>query len=125
VRIVVDDLGAGYSNLKRIVDIEPAVVKLDRELIAGLNESPRQQQLVKRLVSLCGELSAEVVAEGVETRDELSALLDTGVGFAQGFLFARPAFPLPGVSWPTQPPKPTGPALKARALSATTKSRPP
>jgi EAL domain-containing protein (putative c-di-GMP-specific phosphodiesterase class I) len=108
VRVVVDDLGAGYSNLKRIVDIEPAVVKLDRELIAGLHESQRQQQLVRRLVSLCGELSAQVVAEGVESRDELSALVDTGVGFVQGFLFARPAFPLPTICWPTQPPSAPG-----------------
>lgn len=100
VQLVVDDLGAGYSNLKRIVDLSPKVVKLDRELIAGLHTSVRQQQLVRRLVKLCDELSADVVAEGVETQDEYSALLDTGARFAQGYWFARPGFPLPDVRWP-------------------------
>jgi len=100
VHLVVDDLGAGYSNLKRIIDLEPRVVKLDRELIAGLHLSSRQQQLVRRLVGLCDDLRAVVIAEGVETADEHKALIDTGMRYAQGFLFARPAFPLPEVAWP-------------------------
>ncbi len=99
---MVDDLGAGYSNLKRIVDLEPSVVKLDRELIAGLHLSVRQQQLVRRLVGLCHDLKAMVIAEGVETADEHRALIDTGAKFAQGFLFARPAFPLPMITWPPE-----------------------
>jgi len=100
VQLVVDDLGAGFSNLKRIVDLTPQVVKLDRELIANIDASARQQRLVRRLVKLCDDLEAEVVAEGVETPAEYSALLDTGVRFAQGFWFARPAFPPPEVPWP-------------------------
>ena len=100
VHLVVDDLGAGYSNLKRIVDLEPKVVKLDRELIAGLHLSARQQQLVRRLVGLCHDLKSIVIAEGVETADEHRALVDTGIRYAQGFLYARPAFPLPSIAWP-------------------------
>lgn len=100
IHLVVDDLGAGFSNLKRIADLEPRVVKLDRELIAGVDRSKRQQQLIKSVVKLCVELSAKVVAEGVETPDELSALLDTGTHFAQGFLFARPSYPMPPITWP-------------------------
>lgn len=104
IHLVVDDLGAGYSNLKRIADLEPRIVKLDRDLIAGLDRSVRQQQLIKSVVRLCVELSAKVVAEGVETADELSALRDTGTHFAQGFLFARPEFPMPAVTWPPAAP---------------------
>jgi EAL domain-containing protein (putative c-di-GMP-specific phosphodiesterase class I) len=100
VHLVVDDLGAGYSNLKRIADLEPRVVKLDRELIAGIEQSIRQQQLVRSVVRLCGDLDALVVAEGIETKDELSALADTGAQLGQGFLFARPAFPMPPISFP-------------------------
>ena len=100
IHLVVDDLGAGFSNLKRIADLEPRVVKLDRDLVAGIDKSPRQQQMIASVVRLCVELSAKVVAEGVETRDELSAIIDTGAHFAQGFLFARPAFPMPAVTWP-------------------------
>jgi len=100
VKLVVDDLGAGYSNLKSIADLEPDIVKLDRGLILGIDRSSRQQQLVRSVVRLCRELNAKVVAEGVETVSELSALRDTGADFAQGFLFARPSYPIPIPSWP-------------------------
>jgi EAL domain-containing protein (putative c-di-GMP-specific phosphodiesterase class I) len=100
VHLVVDDLGAGYSNLKRIIDLEPRVVKLDRELIVGIDKSRRQQCLVASVVRLCGELDATVVAEGIETQGEFDALRDTGVHYGQGFLFARPQFPMPLITWP-------------------------
>jgi len=105
VHLVVDDLGAGYSNLKTIADLEPRVVKLDRDLVAGLDQRPRQRQLVHGVVRLCRDLGALVVAEGIETPDEYSALRDTGAHFGQGYLFARPAFPMPAITWP--PPAPT------------------
>jgi EAL domain-containing protein (putative c-di-GMP-specific phosphodiesterase class I) len=98
VKLVVDDLGAGYSNLLRIADLEPAVVKLDRALVAGLHTSRRQQILVKSVVRLCNELGARVVAEGIETSDEMSAVIDSGAHYAQGYYLARPAFPLPDVT---------------------------
>lgn len=94
-RLVIDDLGAGYSNLRYIIELEPAVVKLDRELILGIDTHPRVQQLVGGLVRLCEELGAEVVAEGIETADELAAIRDQGVQLVQGFYLARPDFPLP------------------------------
>jgi EAL domain-containing protein (putative c-di-GMP-specific phosphodiesterase class I) len=94
-RLVVDDLGAGYSNLKYIADLEPAVVKLDRELVANIHRHPRVQRLVSWLVRLCADLGAEVVAEGVETTDEFACVRDQGVQLVQGYLLARPGFPLP------------------------------
>jgi len=98
--LVVDDLGAGHSNLKRIVDLEPHVVKLDLALIRNVEKSRRQQILVRQVVSLCEELGAKVVAEGIETEDELRALLDTGAHYGQGYLFAKPAYPIPTARWP-------------------------
>lgn len=98
VHLVVDDLGAGFSNLRHIVDLEPKVVKLDRGLVANVDGNARQRLLVEGLVRLCADLGAEVVAEGVETAAEYQVLRDTGVQYAQGYLFARPAFPLPEVS---------------------------
>lgn len=98
--LVVDDLGAGHSNLKRIVDLEPHVVKLDLALIRGIEKSRRQQILVRQVVSLCKELGAKVVAEGIETEDELRAVLDTGAHYGQGYLFAKPAYPMPSAKWP-------------------------
>lgn len=98
--LVVDDLGAGHSNLKRIIDLEPHVVKLDLALVRGIEKSKRQQTLVTHVVSLCHELGARVVAEGIETQDELKAVIDTGADYGQGYLFARPAFPIPKPLWP-------------------------
>ena len=97
VLLVVDDLGAGYSNLGRILELEPRVVKLDRSLIMGVTQGTRQQKLVAGVVRLCVEMGADVVAEGIETMEELEALSRLGIHYGQGYLFARPGFPLPTV----------------------------
>lgn len=98
--LVIDDLGAGYSNLKLIADLEPKVVKLDRALVQDLHRKPRQQKLVSIVVHLCNELGAVVVAEGIETVDEFHAVCDSGAEYGQGYLFARPSFPMPPIVWP-------------------------
>lgn len=97
--LVVDDLGAAYSNLKRVVELEPSVVKLDRALVTGIDTNARQRTLVQFLVTMLKELGARVVAEGIETADELTAIIDTGADFGQGYLLARPASPLPTPVW--------------------------
>lgn len=109
-RLVVDDFGAGYSNLKRVLDLEPAVVKLDRALITGIDRNRRQFVLVQQLVATCNALDAKVVAEGIETEDELKAVCDAGVHYGQGYFLARPSFPEPTSSWraPPQSKKPAG-----------------
>ncbi len=98
--LVIDDLGAGYSNLKLIADLEPKIVKLDRALVQDLHRKPRQQKLVSIVVHLCNELGAAVVAEGIETLDEFHAVQDSGADYGQGYLFARPSFPMPSIAWP-------------------------
>lgn len=102
VYLVVDDLGAGYSNLKYIADLHPRVVKIDRDLVAGLRKDSRMFRLVKAIVVLCRELDALVVAEGIETESELEAVQEAGAQFGQGYLLARPASPPPAVTWPMQ-----------------------
>ncbi len=97
--IVVDDLGAGYSNLRRIIDLEPGVVKLDRELVRDLDKRPRQRILVRRIVELVHDLDAKVIAEGVETPDELRACRDCGIRLIQGYLLAKPSRAF-GFEWP-------------------------
>lgn len=100
IYLVVDDLGAGYSNLRYIADLHPRIVKLDRDLIAGLVKDTRMFRLVSAIVVLCRELDAMVVAEGIETADELEAVQDAGARYGQGYLLARPAFPPPPAVWP-------------------------
>jgi len=104
VYLVVDDLGAGYSNLKYIADLQPRVVKLDRGLIAGLSIDSRMFRLVSAIVVLCRELDAVVVAEGIETVEELAAVRHAGATYAQGYLLARPDFPPPPMTWTEPPP---------------------
>jgi EAL domain-containing protein (putative c-di-GMP-specific phosphodiesterase class I) len=103
ISLAVDDLGAGYSNLKYIADLAPEVVKLDRQLIANLRAESRLQKLVTSLVKLCDSLDAKVVAEGIETAEEMSAVVDTGAHYGQGYLFARPSYPAPAVDWKAAP----------------------
>jgi EAL domain-containing protein (putative c-di-GMP-specific phosphodiesterase class I) len=55
------------------------------------------------VVRLCEELGAEVVAEGIETRDELHAVCDAGAHYGQGYLLGRPSFPMPPITWPPPP----------------------
>lgn len=98
--LAIDDLGAGYSNLKYIADLEPHVVKLDRELVAGIRRATRQERLLQSIVRLAQEMGAKVVAEGIETSQELEAVQRAGADYGQGYLFARPAFPPPDVVWP-------------------------
>ena len=99
IYLVVDDLGAGYSNLKYIADLHPRIVKLDRDLIAGLTRDSRLFRLVSAIVVLCRALDAHVVAEGIETIAELEAVVAAGARYGQGYLLARPAFPPPAVEW--------------------------
>jgi EAL domain-containing protein (putative c-di-GMP-specific phosphodiesterase class I) len=94
-RLAVDDLGAGYSNLRYIADLEPDVVKLDRSVTADLDKDRRRRVLVAGLVKMSADLGAKVVAEGLETLDQVKAVRDTGAHFGQGYVLARPSFPPP------------------------------
>jgi EAL domain-containing protein (putative c-di-GMP-specific phosphodiesterase class I) len=100
VHLAVDDLGAGYSNLKYISDLEPDIVKIDRDLIAGMREGTRQFRLVRAIAQLCRDMGAKVVCEGIETAAELDAVIAAGADYGQGYLLARPAAPLPSITWP-------------------------
>ncbi len=100
ISLAIDDLGAGYSNLKYISDLEPEIVKLDRDLIAGVQAETRQHRLLRSIIGLCQEMEAKVIAEGIETEAELQAVIDLGVEFAQGYVFGLPTSPPPDLIWP-------------------------
>ena len=114
VHLVVDDYGAGHSNLARILDLNPKIVKLDGALIRGIDKDPRRQIMVRHMVALCIDLGAKVVAECIETAEELKAVADQGVHLAQGFVLARPAFPPPGFAFPLAKQAPTPGVPRAR-----------
>ena len=90
-RIAVDDLGAGYAALGALASLEPEIVKLDMSLVRDIHEHPTKRRVVAAIAMLCKELGGRVVAEGVETRDELNVIVDAGIDLIQGYLLAKPA----------------------------------
>jgi diguanylate cyclase (GGDEF)-like protein len=97
-KLAVDDMGAGYSGLRQITTVHPSYLKLDRSLITGIDDDSDRQALVGALVSYATHVGSLLVAEGIETPSELSALIDLGVPLVQGFYLARPAAPWPRVA---------------------------
>lgn len=91
-RIALDDFGAGFSGLNVLNDLRPDLVKLDMALIRDIDKDRRKRIITMGMVAVCLDLEIEVVAEGVETVEELAVLRDAGVRLYQGYLFAKPAF---------------------------------
>jgi len=98
-RVAVDDLGAGYAGLTSLATLQPEIVKIDMSLIRGVDKEPIKRHLVKSITATCREMDVLVVAEGVETVDERDTLVEIGCDLLQGFRFARPGKPFPGVTW--------------------------
>ena len=90
VQVAVDDAGAGYASLRHITELRPQFVKLDRELIRGIDGDLIRQALITGMVHFSDGVGSLLIAEGVETEDERATLLALGVKAAQGYLFARP-----------------------------------
>jgi EAL domain-containing protein (putative c-di-GMP-specific phosphodiesterase class I) len=88
----IDDFGAGHAGLGLLARFQPDTVKLDMELVRGLDESLAKRIIVGGIVGMCSKMEIRLVAEGVETQGELDALRALGVRYAQGYLFARPGF---------------------------------
>lgn len=96
-----DDFGAGHAGLGLLAKFQPDTVKLDMELVRGIDASMPRRVIVGAIVGMCRELDIRLIAEGVETLAEYAALRTLGVRYAQGYLFARPGFEqLPTVQHP-------------------------
>lgn len=97
ISIAIDDVGAGYSSLEAIMEIEPTYVKIDASIIRGIHQSKVKQDMLKALDMLTKSVNAKTVAEGVETKEDLLTLKEFNIDYAQGYYFARPgpAFPHP------------------------------
>lgn len=89
VRVAVDDAGAGYASLRHVVRLEPDVLKLDISLVRGIDTAPNQLALATALTTFAHEIGSTVVAEGVETAEELATLSEVGVGLVQGWYLGR------------------------------------
>lgn len=91
--IALDDLGVGFSNFDRIAQVKPDIIKIDRSLVKEIGKSYYKQEIFKCLVTMANNIGAIVVAEGVETEDELNSALEYGAHLIQGYFFSKPQFP--------------------------------
>ena len=88
--ISIDDIGAGYSNLDRIVALKPDIIKIDRELIRHVDKHYYKQQIVEMIIRMAEKTGALVVAEGIEELEEALTVLRYGAQLLQGFYISRP-----------------------------------
>lgn len=95
ISVAIDDTGTGYSTLESIIEIRPQYLKFDISMIKNIDKSIIKRELLKALISVSNHIKAKVIAEGIETYEELNALIKLGVHIGQGFIFSRPgpAFP--------------------------------
>lgn len=87
----IDDFGAGHSGLNLLANLQPDLIKLDMNLIRGIDTSHARQAIVAGVVGIARALDIAVIAEGVETEEELMTLRAGGINLFQGYLFAKPA----------------------------------
>ena len=95
MRLAVDDAGSGYASLQHILRLQPDIIKLDIDLIRGIDNDPARQSLAAALVLFGNKIDAAITAEGIETIEELRALQRLQVPFGQGYYLGRPE-QLPG-----------------------------
>ena len=91
ISIAIDDVGFGRSSLESLILLEPDVVKIDKKWVNGIAQKKDLERSLKRLLKIADVLGAQVVAEGIETEEDLDALVELGVRYGQGYYLGRPA----------------------------------
>lgn len=94
-RIAIDDFGAGYSQLDRVLALRPDILKLDMRLFQAAARGGPSGDVVKALAQMAEKTGCWIIAEGVETEEEMDFALECGARYVQGYLFARPALEFP------------------------------
>jgi EAL domain-containing protein (putative c-di-GMP-specific phosphodiesterase class I) len=89
--IALDDVGSGFASLQALVHLRPGIVKLDQEIVRGLSVDPFRRALVEGISCFCRKSRRALIAEGIETHEDLQVLSELGVAFGQGFLLGKPA----------------------------------
>lgn len=91
-KTAIDDFGAGYSGLNMLADMQTDIVKLDMALVRNIDTDKIRQTIIRGILQVCDDLNIRVIAEGVESREELKTLQSMGIELFQGYYFARPSF---------------------------------
>jgi len=97
-KTAIDDFGAGYSGLNLLAEFQPDLIKLDLALVRNIHQDKVKQAILHGIMIVCQEVGIDIIAEGIETKEELDFLVQSGIRYVQGFYFAKPEFeklPLP------------------------------
>ncbi|WP_245835222.1 GGDEF domain-containing protein [Thalassospira mesophila] len=94
-KVAIDDYGSGFAQMRALYECEPDIIKIDRFFIDGMDKDRRKELFVTQITGFSHLIGAQVVAEGVETLDELMCCRRIGCDFVQGFFVARPSVDLP------------------------------
>jgi EAL domain-containing protein (putative c-di-GMP-specific phosphodiesterase class I) len=93
VKLSIDDFGTGYSSLAYLSTLPFDCLKIDRSFVIGMHKSPQNVEIVRAVLLLGRSLNKLVIAEGIETHDQLRRLKQLGVPVGQGYWLARPLPP--------------------------------
>ena len=96
-KLAIDDFGSGYNNEATLLEITPNFVKIDMEIIRGIHEDVNRQQITKNLIDYAKGRNIKIIAEGVETREELEKIIELGADYIQGYYFSKPEFTPPKI----------------------------
>jgi EAL domain-containing protein (putative c-di-GMP-specific phosphodiesterase class I) len=96
----IDDMGAGYTGVDYITSLRPNFVKLDREFVLAAESSQEGRDQMQAVITAAHTHGAKVIAEGIETQEQMDLCVRSNVDFLQGFYFAKPACPPMAVTWP-------------------------
>lgn len=88
--LALDDYGTGYSNESNLLKSQPNYIKIDRSLLTGINSNAQKQHLVSNMISFASKHDIRIIAEGIETAEELETVINLGADLIQGFFTCRP-----------------------------------
>lgn len=101
-----DDFGAGYAGLGLLARLQPDLIKIDRELLCDIHLSAAKKSIIAGLVGIAQSLGITLLAEGIESEQELAVLRAAGISLFQGYFFAKPALmtlpPVRGIDQPSR-----------------------
>jgi EAL domain-containing protein (putative c-di-GMP-specific phosphodiesterase class I) len=88
-QIALDDTGAGYASLEAVMELSPEFIKVDRAFVRGIDQDASRQELLRALHAVAGRIGSQIIAEGLDTLEELTTLGELGIPYGQGWLFGK------------------------------------